>query len=138
MNNGGKIGAVLYEIEENFDFVNPSKHLPKLMEAYKMIQKLEDRHWFVIKEKQIKEIIEACAGLYLEASADSHSGIPNATTNVNFEVLNRSTVSIELTSITSTIDAKTITKELELETNKKVNFKETITLKTTEYSDPYW
>ena len=73
LNNGGKIGAVLYEIEENFDFVNPSKHLPKLMEAYKMIQKLEDRHWFVIKEKQIKEIIEACAGLYLEASADSHS-----------------------------------------------------------------
>jgi hypothetical protein len=43
-----------------------------------------------------------------------------------------------LISITSTIDAKTITKELELETNKKVNFKETITLKTTEYSDPYW
>ena len=138
LNNGGKIGAVLYEIEENFDFVNPSKHLPKLMEAYKMIQKLEDRHWFVIKEKQIQEIIEACAGLYLEASADSHSGIPNATTNVNFEVLNRSTASIELISITSTIDAKTITKELALEANKKVNFKETITLKTTEYSDPYW
>jgi LmbE family N-acetylglucosaminyl deacetylase len=138
LNNGGKIGAVLYEIEENFDFVNPSTHLPKLMEAYKMIQKLEDRHWFVIKEKQIQEIIEACAGLYLEASADSHSGIPNATTNVNFEVLNRSTASIELISITSTIDAKTITKELALEANKKVNFKETITLKTTEYSDPYW
>jgi LmbE family N-acetylglucosaminyl deacetylase len=138
LNNGGKIGAVLYEIEENFDFVNPSTHIPKLMEAYKMIQKLEDRHWFVIKEKQIQEIIEACAGLYLEASADSHSGIPNATTNVNFEVLNRSTASIELISITSTIDAKTITKELALEANKKVNFKETITLKTTEYSDPYW
>jgi LmbE family N-acetylglucosaminyl deacetylase len=138
LNNGGKIGAVLYEIEENFDFVNPSTHVPKLMEAYKMIQKLEDRHWFVIKEKQIQEIIEACAGLYLEASADSHSGIPNATTNVNFEVLNRSTTSIELISITSTIDAKTITKELALEANKKVNFKETITLKTTEYSDPYW
>jgi LmbE family N-acetylglucosaminyl deacetylase len=138
LNNGGKIGAVLYEIEENFDFVNPSKHLPELMEAYKMIQKLEDTHWLAIKEKQIKAIIEACAGLYLEASADSHSGVPNATTDVNFEVLNRSTVSIELISITSTIDAKTITKELDLETNKKVNFKETITLKTTEYSDPYW
>jgi LmbE family N-acetylglucosaminyl deacetylase len=138
LNNGGKIGVVLYEIEENFDFVDPSKHLPKLMEAYKMIQNLEDMHWLAIKEKQIKEIIEACAGLYLEASTESHSGVPNATTDVNFEVLNRSTVSIELISITSTIDAKTITKELELETNRKVNFKETITLKTTEYSDPYW
>ena len=135
---GGEIGAILYDVEANFDFVNPSKHLPKLMEAYKMIQQLADLHWRKIKDKEIKEIIEACAGLYLEAVADSSSGIPNATTDVNFEVLNRSTVSIELTSITSTIDAKKITKELELETNKKVNFKETITLKTTEYSDPYW
>ena len=135
---GGEIGAILYDVEANFDFVNPSKHLPKLMEAYKMIQQLADLHWRKIKDKEIKEIIEACAGLYLEAVADSSSGIPNARTDVNFEVLNRSTVSIELTSITSTIDAKKITKELELETNKKVNFKETITLKTTEYSDPYW
>lgn len=135
---GGEIGAILYDVEANFDFVNPSKHLPKLMEAYKMIQQLADLHWRKIKDKEIKEIIEACAGLYLEAVADSSSGIPNATTDVNFEVLNRSTVSIELTSITSTIDAKKITKELELETNKKVNFKETITLKTTGYSDPYW
>lgn len=135
---GGEIGAILYDVEANFDFVNPSKHLPKLMEAYKMIQQLADLHWRKIKDKEIKEIIEACAGLYLEAVADSSSGIPNATTDVNFEVLNRSTVSIELTSITSAIDTKKITKELELETNKKVNFKETITLKTTEYSDPYW
>ena len=135
---GGEIGAILYEVEANFDFVNPSKHLPKLMEAYKMIQHLADLHWRKIKDKEIKEIIEACAGLYIEAAADSSSGMPNATTDVNFEVLNRSTVSIELISITSAIDGKTITKELDLETNKKVNFKETITLKTTEYSDPYW
>ena len=135
---GGEIGAILYEVEANFDFVNPSKHLPKLMEAYKMIQHLADLHWRKIKDKEIKEIIEACAGLYIEAAADSSSGMPNATTDVNFEVLNRSTVSIELISITSAIDGKTITKELDLETNKKVNFKEIITLKTTEYSDPYW
>jgi len=135
---GGEIGAILYEVEANFDFVNPSKHLPKLMEAYKMIQHLADLHWRKIKDKEIKEIIEACASLYIEAAADSSSGMPNATTDVNFEVLNRSTVSIELISITSAIDGRTITKELDLETNKKVNFKETITLKTTEYSDPYW
>ena len=39
---GGEIGDILYEIEQNFDFVNPSKHLNKLLEAYKKIQKLED------------------------------------------------------------------------------------------------
>jgi LmbE family N-acetylglucosaminyl deacetylase len=138
LKNGGEIGDILYEVEENFDFVNPSKYLPKLMEAYQMVQQLEDKHWRAIKERELKEIIEACAGLYLEASAESSSGTPNALLNVNFEIVNRSQVSIELTSIKSTIDNKMVVKELDLETNKKVNFKETLTLKTTEFSDPYW
>ncbi|MDD7913150.1 PIG-L family deacetylase [Polaribacter ponticola] len=135
---GGEIGDILYDVEKNFDFVNPSKHLPKLMEAYQKIQLLEDAHWRTIKAKQIKTIIEACAGLYLEASAISSSGTPNSNINVNFEALNRSNVAIELASITSTINKKTITKEIELSANKKINFKETIHLKTTSYSDPYW
>ena len=138
LKDGGEIGAILYEIEEDFDFVNPSKYLPKLMEAYQLIQKLEDTHWRIIKEKELKEIIEACAGLYLEVSANSASGAPNTSVEINFEALNRSTIAIELTSVESAIDKKIFLKELDLEANRKVNFKETITLATTEFSDPYW
>ena len=138
LKDGGEIGAILYEIEEHFDFVNPSKYLPKLMEAYQLVQKLEDTHWRIIKEKELKEIIEACAGLYLEVSANSASGVPNTSVEINFEVLNRSRIAIELTSVTSNVDKKIFLKELDLEANKKVNFKETITLATTEFSDPYW
>jgi len=138
LKDGGEIGAILYEIEEHFDFVNPSKYLPKLMEAYQLVQKLEDTHWRIIKEKELKEIIEACAGLYLEVSANSASGVPNTSVEINFEVLNRSRIAIELTSVTSTVDKKMFLKDLDLEANKKVNFKETITLATTEFSDPYW
>ncbi|MFD2528876.1 PIG-L family deacetylase [Polaribacter marinaquae] len=138
LNRGGEIGEILYEIEENFDFVNPEKHLPKLMKAYGLIDKLTDNHWREIKKKQIKEIIEACAGLYLEASAESSSATPNSIINLNFEVLNRSNFSIELVSIVSSIDNKKVKKEIDLVTNKKLNFKETITLKTNTYSDPYW
>ena len=138
LKDGGEIGDILYEIEEGFDFVNPSKYLPKLMEAYQLIQKLEDTHWRIIKEKELKEIIEACAGLYLEVSANSASGAPNTSVEINFEALNRSTIAIELTSVESAIDKKIFLKELDLEANRKVNFKETITLATTEFSDPYW
>jgi LmbE family N-acetylglucosaminyl deacetylase len=136
--NGGEIGDILYDVERDFDFVNPSKHLPKLMDAYKLIQNLEDAHWRGIKEKQIKEIIKACAGLYLEASAINSSGTPNSSIEVDFEVVNRSNVAIHLTSITSTIDENIIYKGFELEPNKKFNFKEHILLKTSDFSDPYW
>jgi LmbE family N-acetylglucosaminyl deacetylase len=136
--NGGEIGEILYEVEEKFDFVNPSKHLPKLMQAFNLIKELEDTHWRKIKEKQIKQIIEACLALYLEASAISPSGTPNSAIDVDFEVLNRSDVNIQLTSITSTIDKKTIYKGFELAQNKKFSFKESFLLETDDFSDPYW
>ena len=138
LDTGGEIGAILYEVEEKFDFVNPSKHIPALMEAYKMIQNLEDSHWRVIKEKQIKEIIEACLGLYLEVSAISASGTPNSKIDVNFELLNRSDINVQLTSIASVTDKELIFKGFELTQNKKNNFKENILLKTNEFTDPYW
>ena len=63
---GGEIGAILYNVENNFNFRNPSEHLPELMKAYQLVSKLEDRHWRIQKQKELSAIIEACAGLYLD------------------------------------------------------------------------
>ena len=135
---GGEIGDILYEVEKNFDFVNPSKHLPELMKAYELVQNLKDEHWKNIKSKELKLIIKSCAGLYLEASANKSSATPNSTFNVDFEVLNRSNQSIELASIKILPSEKTILKELDLLPNSKQNFKENITIKNVGYSSPYW
>lgn len=136
---GGKeIGEILYEIEKNFDFINPSKHLPKLLEAYQKVQLLDDKYWREIKEKQLLEIIEACTGLHLEVSAESSSGNPNEKISVNFELVNRSTIPVQLTSIKNVLEEETIFKGLDLHQNKKMNFKESIVLKTSDFSTPYW
>lgn len=135
---GGEIGAILYKIEQSFDFVNPEKHLPELMKAYELVQNLKDEHWKRIKTKELKEIIKASAGLYLEASATSSSSIPNSNFEVNFEVLNRSKQVIELASIKILPSKKTILKELDLVPNSKQNFKESIAIKNVDYSSPYW
>ncbi len=137
--NGGKaIGTVLTSIENNFNFVNPASHLPKLMEAYKMIQKLDDAHWKAIKLSEIEFIIQACAGLYLEASATTPNGTPRANVTVNIEALNRSNANIKLSSITATSDQKTTPKTLLLQPNTKENFQLAINLATDTYSAPYW
>lgn len=138
LEGGGTIGNILYDVEKNFDFVNPSKHLPALLKAYRLINDLKDEYWKSIKLAQIKELIEASAGLYLEASAKSSSATPNSTVKVDFEALNRSNASMELTSI-EWLPAKTIvTKNEELLPNKKKTFTESLSLEGIDFSSPYW
>ncbi|WNW02443.1 PIG-L family deacetylase [Tenacibaculum sp. HL-MS23] len=135
---GGEIGDILYEIEKNFDFVNPSKHLPELMKAYKLVQNLKDAHWKNIKTTELQEVIKASAGLYLEASANKSSTTSNSNFEVNFEALNRSVNSIELVSIKTLPNENIIAKNLALAPNVKQNFKENIAIKNIGYSSPYW
>lgn len=136
--NGGEVGDILYDVEENFDFTNPASHLPKLLEAYSLINSLENKHWKRIKITQIKEIIAACIGLYLEASAVSSSAVPNSKIDVNFELINRSKYPIELISIQPSTSDKNIYKGISLTNNERKTFKENISLKGANYSDPYW
>ena len=138
LKNGGEIGEILYEVEANFDFENPSKHLPALLQSYRKIQQLENKHWAKIKEKEILEIIEAAAGLYLEASAVSSSAVPNASIQVQFEALNRSRTTIDIASLKILSSGKVIEKDQNLAFNEKINFTEIISTENTNYSAPYW
>ncbi|MEW4922606.1 PIG-L family deacetylase [Algibacter sp. 2305UL17-15] len=136
---GGKaIGDILYAIEENFNFKNPSVHIPQLLKAYQLIQKISDAHWKTQKTKELKSIIEMCAGLYLEASAETNWATGGETINLNIEVLNRSDLPIILTSIQNSNDI-TISKNIELKGNTKYDFKETLKIKNdAKPTTPYW
>jgi LmbE family N-acetylglucosaminyl deacetylase len=137
---GGEIGDILYDIERNFDFVNPSKHVPALLQAYQKIQLLEDEYWREVKLKQITEIIEACAGLYLEASANSSSAVPNSEVELNIEVLKRSDVTAYFESYRIVGNPVTLIEqpEVQLQNNQKITIKKKFTIGDLDYSDPYW
>jgi LmbE family N-acetylglucosaminyl deacetylase len=135
---GQAIGNILSEVENNFDFRDPSVSIPELIEAYKLIQNLEDEHWKTIKTKEIKSIIEACAGLYLEVSANT-SSVSNGSVILNIEALNRSNPSIELVSYTISSQSNSFNKNTILLTNVKQNIKDTITLSNNlKNTAPYW
>ena len=137
---GGKaIGNILKSVETNFNFKNPSAHLPQLLEAYKLLQTIKDKHWRIVKTKELKAIIEACAGLYLEVSANTPSAAPSSDLKLTMEVLNRSTSNINLVSYNlSTLD-KGVTKNMSLAHNQKLNFEDGISIpKNSNYTAPYW
>ena len=136
---GGKaIGDILLEVESEFNFVTPSDHIPQLIKAYKLLQNIEDKHWKVQKTKELKTIIEMCAGLYLEASAETNWATQGETINLNIEALNRSNSPITLVSFNNASDLS-ISKNITLERNTKYNFKEVIKIKSdAQPSTPYW
>jgi hypothetical protein len=139
IDGGQAIGTIMTAIESNFNFVNPSAHLPQLLEAYKLLQNVKDEHWKSIKTKEIKAIIEACAGMYLEVSATTPQASPSSTINLKMEVLNRSQAKINLVSYNLSTLQKGISKNIELPKNQRLNFEDEITIPNNiGYTTPYW
>ena len=135
---GLAIGNILNKVEANFNFTDPSSHINELMEAYKLITNLKDSHWKTIKTKEVKAIIEACVGLYLEASANTPTASNMSEVKLNLEVLNRSEKTIELISYTIPNLNEGISKKTKLTPNNKFNFEETIRLTNAKNTAPYW
>lgn len=138
---GGKaIGDILYKVEEAFDFVDPSKHVPELVRAYQMLQNVKDEHWKTIKSKELKAIILACSGLYLEISAQSPSTTPGSTAKLTVEALNRSpqgSVALKEIKIIGTDTGISPNKILAPNTKENMGI-DFVVPKTAAISGPYW
>lgn len=136
---GEAVGDILYNVEKNFDFRDPSKHIPELVKAYQLLQKIKDEHWKQLKSEELKSIILACAGLYLEASSDGSSTTPGSMTKVDIEVLNRSSQNIFLKEIQIVgADAKIAPNKM-LADNAKQELDISFEVpENTPYSSPYW
>lgn len=137
---GGKaIGDILYAVEKNFDFKNPAASVPELVKAYSLIQSLEDQHWKTVKSEEVKKIIAACTGLYLEAVANVQEITPGSTLKVKWEAINRSSVDVTLSGVQSypsTMNTQEITA---LPNNKMISKTWEVELPADlNYSNPYW
>lgn len=134
---GAKIGALLQEVEQNFDFTNPAASVPQLLKAYQLIKQLEPSHWRNKKLDDITEIIAHCSGLFLEAVSEVQYASPGDSLSIHWEAINRSDVPFELVSISyknQNINSETIT----LNNNNKINNNQTVKLINSNYTTPYW
>ncbi len=136
---GEAIEKILTSVEKNFDFRNPAASIPELVKAYALIEKLEDAHWKKIKSAEIKEIIAACAGLYLEATSAEHTATPGSKVILNVEAINRSNANVSLDKISIAGTSQNIGKTTVLKNNQKLALKDSIMLDANAaYTSAYW
>lgn len=136
---GAAIGKILNKVEQDYDFTNPSASIPHLIEALKLIQELEDPHWREIKTEEIKDIIAAASGLFLEAVAGSPTATQNEEIKINLEAINRSSGEMVLGSVVLEHKNNSMAINRVLENNR--GWREETSFRIPEgigYSTPYW
>lgn len=164
---GASINQLIDKIVAEYSFQNPSASVKSLVELYKAIEKINDGDWKIKKQNEVKSLIEACAGLWMEASTNQEFIVMGDSLRVNFNVISRANdVPVEIQriridssfilSIPDSIKAKFISyqesfkKEMEeqpyfvdtflrkaLVPNQSINFVRKILVKRNE-TEPYW
>ena len=136
---GAAVGELIQKILKEYDFKNPALSVPNLVKAYAMVQLLEDEHWKTIKTEELKKVIAACSGLYLEGVAENQTATPNSSLNLKIEAINRSDNSMILKNIVSMPEGKNTVLNIELKNNISLNKNLAILLPdSVNYTNPYW
>lgn len=136
---GEQIESILKNVETNFNFENPAAHLDQLLQARQLILAIDSPQWKDQKIKEINKIIEACAGLYLEASANTPTASTGQIIDIDIEALNRSNATVKLDSYTISNNSINSNYGKLLKANDKQVLKEKITIANSlQPTGPYW
>ena len=136
---GAPIGKILAEAEASFQFTNPGASVPKLMEALALIEALPDGFWKNVKQQEIKDVIQACLGLYLEAVAGEPSATPGEEVELNIEAINRSRIPVSLQSVNILPEGRDTALSLALNYNEDQKVSKMVALpEDMEATSPYW
>ena len=136
---GHSLGVKLAEIAERFDPRDPAASLPQLLDAYSEMNSLEPTGWIEVKQKELLGLIQACAGLWMEAISTDFAAAPGDTVTVNTTVVNRSDLPFRLRSV-SFRDLKTSSaQDMVLENNTPHTIESSIEIpRAFPTSQPFW
>jgi LmbE family N-acetylglucosaminyl deacetylase len=98
---GGKgVGLILADCLKFFDPLQPAKSIPGLLGVRNALAKLPDEIWVRTKKDELTRVIQACAGLWMEAMADDFAAAPGDKVRIRTTVVNRSGQPFTLHSLT--------------------------------------
>ena len=135
---GEKVGKLIQQAVDNYNFKNPSAIVPTLVEAYKELDKLNG-YWVNIKKGELKDVIKAASGIFLDATADSYSATPGGDFTLKTTALNRSNLNVELVNIKYPFETPALKIDSVLSDNLPKRYTTNIKVpQKTPYSQPYW
>jgi LmbE family N-acetylglucosaminyl deacetylase len=136
---GASVQALVTKAIQTFDAEKPGASVPLLLQIRKEITKLDDSVWKARKIKDVEQLIEDCLGLFIEAKAVQYWIVPGENVEVNFEVVNRSPVAIQLQRVSAVKLSYDSTLAFDVNENIANTFKtKKVLVAGAKFSDPYW
>jgi len=136
---GAPIGEVLQKAWSTYEYENPSAVVPLLVQAYKMMQKLQAEPMVRHKSEETLEAIRLCSGLWLEAISDRPSATPGQQASIKLAVVNRSKLPLRL--ISASIEPGGVSKQMDVTLADNVPATAAIPLPIPSgmaYTQPFW
>src|SRR5882762_5833332 len=86
---GAAVGPILAEAASTFSPLDPARTIPLLLKARPLIAQMRSG-WAALKLRELDETIAACAGLWLDVTADRPTPTPGSTIQATVTAINRS------------------------------------------------
>jgi LmbE family N-acetylglucosaminyl deacetylase len=95
---GGEVAELLAQAEREFDAGEPSRVIPKLLEARKKIAAIA-HPWAEQKRRELEELVAEAASLWLDASANRAAVSPGMPLSITVSAINRSPAAVQLMGV---------------------------------------
>ncbi len=139
LKGGEKVQALVEKVISEYNEEKPEASVPLLLQIRQQITALEKSVWRDRKLEEVNHLLQACLGLYLEATADHYWASPGNLLPVSIELLNRSSLPIVVKKISAPAFNYDSTVSANLLSGKTLNIKvKRPVANTVSYSSPYW
>jgi LmbE family N-acetylglucosaminyl deacetylase len=125
------------EILQQFQVTQPAASIPALVALYQTMQALPSSIWKQYKMDELQSIIQACTGLFMEASTPQAQVVPGANLQMQFWLNCRSNSNAVLQKISLPFKDSVVQTKLVNNQNIQFNYNFTIPANTP-ISQPYW
>jgi LmbE family N-acetylglucosaminyl deacetylase len=139
VSNSEPIATRIRQISANFRPTDPAASVPELLKLRQMMRETKDNSWIPEKEAEVDEIIAACLGLHVEASAINETITPGQTAKIKLEAINRSNIPVTLQEVRCPPSGESMKIDAPLPSNEFVSKDVSCKIpENTPYSQPYW
>lgn len=127
----------IQSILKKYDFEKPYASVPDLVKLYQSLSALPESVWKKYKQEQLLQIIQQCAGIFMEATTSIQQVYPGSMLPMQLFLNQRSNVSSQLLKIIFPGKDSSMIKKMEPNQNIQLDYSIQVSSAQT-ISQPYW